>query len=284
MPAYQPPPSPPSIVQNPPLRLVQLPISVVTEGGRAVTAVRLALCSNFSEPHGRRSPEYLAHSDEMDARHCHDVVQDAVRSGTISDVAAMALALRSIPFTDPQGGDNVDRTMDDVAARIATVPVGTKAFDYYLHGLDQSQLVRKPFTMDEMKAVTIRDGRTATPSELTPLRSIPIDPSTAYVFTAADVVAHPARYTAEGMTLAQTIADARTRHSAVDDAKIIKSCFDNDGVQGVHECQMVAARETSEMVVKGEFKPYDPELYGAARIAATDPRNYITDPENLPHR
>lgn len=267
---------PPAIVQQGPqqrvnVHVVQLPINVDTDNARALAAIRLAICANFTEAHKGRSAEQSKLVSDTDAQHCLFYVQTAVRNGTISDAPAITLALRGIPFTGSKGGDNVEGTMNDIVEKIGVAGEDSFAFDYYLTGLDPKQIVRTGFTEEELKSVALKDGFSQLDPSLTPLHAIPIDQSTAYVMTAADIVAHPERYTSDGMTFAQTLAEARTRHPVAEDARVTKSCLDNDGTQGLHACHNVAARDTAELILRGEAAPYNKQLYSKERVAATEP-------------
>ena len=250
---------PPAIVQT-----IQLPINILDEGPRVELAGQLAVCANFTRPHKGSDPTPAASTE---AEVCLATVRRAVEEGTISDLPAMMLALRGIPLNGPGGVDNVAPQADDVASQIAERPKEI-AFDYHLRALSEASVTRKPFTREEINAVTIRDGRSALP-DMRPDRNIPIDPSTSYIVTAANIVIHPDRYTTSGTTLAQTVADARTRHPAADDESLAQRCLMNDGKLTLTDCQQAAARMIGTMIVQGKARPYDPSLYGPARVATT---------------
>jgi len=262
-------------------------------------AITLAGCTNVTDPARQSSP--------ASAERCLISTNAAIRSGQIADVPALALALRQIPFTNANGDDYVaqmsralataiaepvrtynaavqqfliDRQTNPNAVQPAPVyrtnysnPASTAASPFAPppepYRIQRDPINHTPFTRPEIDAVVAR-------SELRPSaaqrsnREIPIDTGMAYLATAADAVIHPERYTAQGMTLAQTVVSARTRTPATLDHEIAVACFvgdrshllSNGGVADLGTCRAAAARNTLEMIANGEAAPYNPARYG----------------------
>ena len=268
---------PPAIIQSAPATqayagqagsppgTVQIPIRR-DDLERGLLATHLAVCAGFTSPHGGTNLTNGQNDHETvmramkDANLCVSTVEDAVRNGTITDAPAMALALRNDTFISPQGEDKIAGTLDDIASLIDRTTPDKLTLEY------NPSLAPAPvstaFTPAELGAATIVDGRQALPT-MTSARSIPIDPSTAYVMTAADVVVHPARYMVPDKSMAETIALARSRHSASDDKQLATLCMIDDGSVTLQDCQEVSARNTAQMIVNGEVAAYDVRLYNA---------------------
>jgi hypothetical protein len=253
----------PATVQTAQNRPVQLPIDMTKDKERAFEAIQLAICANLNTPHEgaplTSGKSGTARAVMASAEKCMASVEHAVLNGTISDFPAMTLALRNTPFFDPKGTDRIAETLDDIASLIATKPASTMQFDYYGASL-RTGPIRKPFTSQELAAAANVYRRGALPDILAS-RSIPIDPSTSYVVTAADVVIHPTRYKAEGRTLEETLDDARKLHTSTEDKKLAKLCMINDGHMTLQRCQTVSARNTLEMIVNKQVKHYNPAFY-----------------------
>ena len=274
---------PPAIVQTvaEAPKAPQLPIDLLTQMPRAMNGTSLAVCSNFTSPHkgtDLTDPKKVK-AGMAQAQRCLTTVATSVQNGTISDAPALALALRGIPFTNAQGNDNVADTASDIATRIAEARSTLVQMDYHLPGMSEQSVIKKPFTEEEIMSVGTYSGKYKQPlPTLTPARSIPIDPSTAYVMTAADVVMHPVRYTDNGKTLAETLARVRKDHPAAEDQKLAQLCMMDTGNTSLQDCQNVSARNTVEMIVNGKAAPYDASQYLSQSFVAnvTQPKKTST--------
>jgi len=251
--------------------LVQLPISLVDDGHRGELDIKLAHCANFGTPHKGVDLRDKSKIDQAMARakECVANTEEALRNGHVTDMPAMANALRGVSFTLPDGTDLVAETSARIISQIVTHK-GQSFFDYRANPNSGVTPITKPFDK-EITTVITRNGHKVALPDMVPNRTIPIDPSTAYIMGTADVLIHPAAYTAPGKTFAQTLASLRKTNTPAQDHNRAVGCMLNIGGTDILECVSVAARNAGDLIVKGQAPSYDRSLYDDEAIAVTAP-------------
>jgi hypothetical protein len=209
----------------------------------------LVRCANFHTPNTTKGINQ--------ARVCKAAVDNAVRTGLITDFPAMFLALRQIPFTNASGNDKVAQMSDEL---ITTIDANrSEQIVPYNNG--DYNVNRKPITINE-GATIIGGGRKVVTPDMAPNREFTIDPYVAYMATAADVVIHTGRYVPAGKTAREAVADTRTRNPKAKDDETQLKCAMRTADVSFGMCELAAARNTLEMVANGQYVPYNPARYG----------------------